>query len=71
MFSLMTELRNHHLEPKRFRMVYPDRNHPANLVLVEGVKDGRPRLHPLPPLIIYEQNGALTNEMKSVYHMSE
>ena len=67
MFSLMTDLR----EPKRFRMVYPDRNHPANLVLVEGVKDGRPRLHPLPPLIIYEQNGTLTNEMKSIYHMSE
>ncbi len=69
MFSLMTELHSEHLEPKRFRLVYPDQNHPANLVLLEAVKDAKPRLHPLPPLLIYEQNGSLTNELKSIYHI--
>lgn len=71
MFSLMTELQREHLEPKRFRLVYPDLNHPANLVLLEAVKDARPRLHPLPPLLIYDQIGNLTNELKSIYHMQE
>ena len=70
MFSLMTELQHQHLEPKRFRLVYPDIMHPANLVLLEAVKDARPRLHPLPPLLIYEKNGDLTNEIKSIYHIS-
>ena len=71
MFSLMTELHQEHLEPKRFRMVYPDLDHPANLVLMEAVKDAKPRLHPMPPLIISNQNGTLTNELKSIYHMQE
>ena len=69
MFSLMTELHQQHLEPKHFRLVYPDVAHPANLVLLEAVKDARPRLHPMPPLIIYNQNRTLTNELKSIYHI--
>lgn len=71
MFSLMTELRKQHLEPKRFRLVYPDLNHPANLVLLEAVKDARPTLLPMAPLIVNNQNGTLTNELKSIYHIKE
>lgn len=67
MLSLMTELRDQHLEPKRFRLVYPDVKHPANLVLVEAVRDARPRLHPMPPLLICDEAGNLTNELKSIY----
>ena len=71
MFSLMTELRAAHLEPKHFRLVYPDAKHGANLVLMEAVKDARPLLQPMPPLIVCQENGDLTNELKSIYHMLE
>ena len=69
MLFLMKLLQKHHLEPKKFRLVYPYIHKPANLVLIEAVKDARPMLHPLPPLIIYEKDGNLTNELKSVYHL--
>ena len=69
MLYLMKLLQKHHLEPKRFRLVYPYIHKPANLVLLEAVKDARPTLHPLKPLIIYEENGNLTKELKSVYHL--
>ena len=69
MLFLMEQLHVYHLEPKRFRLVYPYATKPANLVLVEAVKDARPTLHPMPPLIIYEEDGSLTNELKSVYHI--
>lgn len=69
MLFLTDCLRRRHLEPKRFRMVYPYADKPANLVLIEAVKDARPTLHPLPPLIIYEKDGSLTKELKSVYHL--
>lgn len=69
MLFLMMRLQEHHLEPKRFRLVYPYASKPANLVLIEAVKDARPTLHPMPPLIIYETDGSLTNELKSVYHI--
>ncbi len=71
MFSLMTALKAAHLEPKHFRLVYPDIKHPANLVLMEAVKDARPLLQPMPPLIVHTEAGDLTNELKSIYHMEE
>ena len=69
MLYIMKILQKHHLEPKRFQMVYPYLHKPANLVLIEAVKDARPMLHPMKPLVIYEKDGSLTNELKSVYHL--
>ena len=71
MLFVMKRLQSHHLEPKRFRMVYPYARKPANLVLIEAVKDARPMLHPMPPLVIYREDGSLTDELKSVYHIQE
>ena len=69
MLFLMKKLQLNHLEPKRFQLVYPYPSKPANLVLIEAVKDAKPMLHPMPPLIIYNHDGSLTNDLKSVYHM--
>ena len=69
MFQAMMMMHKYHLEPKRFQMIYPYENKPANLVLIEAVKDARPTLHPMPPLIIYTKDHQLTNRLKSVYHM--
>ena len=69
MLFLMKQMQLHHLEPKHFQLVYPAVHKPAYLVLVEGIKDAKPMLHPMPPLIAYEKDGSLTNELKSVYHL--
>ena len=71
MLYIMKKLQQYHLEPKRIRMVYPSIQKPSNLVLIEAVKDAKPMIHPLPPMIIYQEDGTLTNELKSVYHISE
>jgi tRNA1(Val) A37 N6-methylase TrmN6 len=71
MLFIMKKMQENHLEPKRFRMVYPKVNKPANLVLIEAVKDAKQTLHPMPPLIIFENSGNLTSELKSVYHIQE
>ena len=71
MLYVMELLQACHLEPKRFQLVYPSVDRPANLVLVEAVKDAKPTLHPMKPLIIYKKDGDLTNELKSVYHIMD
>ena len=71
MLFLMKTLQKYHLEPKRFQLVYPFADKPANLVLIEAVKDAKPMLHPMCPMIIYEKDGVLTNKLKSVYHVQE
>ena len=71
MLELMRLLSDAHLEPKRFRLVYPYAEKPANLVLIEAQKDARPMLHPMPPLIVYEQDGSMTAELKRIYHITD
>ena len=71
MLEAMKQLQEAHLEPKRFQLVYPYADKPANLVLIEAVKDAKPMLHPMDPLIIYEKNRDLTNRLKSVYHINQ
>lgn len=71
MLSVMNLMAVQHLEPKRFQLVYPQADGAANLVLIEGVKDARPSLHPMKPLVIFDEKKDLTNELKSIYHISE
>lgn len=71
MLSLMNDLSRAALIPKRFRLIYPRVDKPANLVLVEAVKDARPTLQPEPPLIVYEQDGTMTLELRKIYHQQD
>lgn len=70
MLELMQSMEQARLVPKRFRLIYPAAHKPANLVLVEAVKDAKPMLHPEPPLIVYEADGSMTEELKRIYHMT-
>lgn len=70
MLEMMTAMQTAHLEPKRFRLIYPAEHKAANLVLIEAMKDARPMLHPEPPLIVYKADGSMTPELKRIYHMA-
>lgn len=70
MLEAMQGLAAARLQPKRFRLIYPAADKPANLVLIEAMKDAKPMLHPEPPLIVYEADGSMTAELKRIYHLS-
>lgn len=67
MLSIMEELKKHHIEPKRFRLIYPFTDKPANLVLIEAAKDAKPGLLSMSPLIVYKTQGEYTSEVKEIY----
>lgn len=69
MLEVMNALKGAHLEPKRFRLIYPAANKAANLVMVEAVKDAKPMLHTEPPLIVYHADGSMTEELQRIYHI--
>ena len=71
MLEAMTALTKARLEPKRFRLIYPSADKPANLVLIEAMKDAKPMLHPEPPLIVYNKDGSMTQELKRIYHITD
>ncbi len=63
-FTLMTTYK---LEPKRMRMVYPYLDAEPNMVLIEGVRGGKPRLSVEKPLIVYKERGKYTDEIYDIY----
>jgi tRNA1Val (adenine37-N6)-methyltransferase len=53
--KLLAGMRELNLEPKRMRMIHPDLNMPAKLILVEGCKDAGEELRVLPPIFLNSQ----------------
>lgn len=62
--SLMTK---YHIEPKRMRLVYPYVDAEPNMVLIEGLRGGKPRMTVEKPLIVYKESGKYTDEIYDLY----
>lgn len=65
--EIFEQMRKYGIEPKRIRLVHPFIDKPANMVLVEGVRGGRPMLKVEEPLIIYKEQGKYTQEVIDLY----
>lgn len=65
--DIFRSMNRHHLEPKRMRMVQPMADKEPNMVLIEAVRGGRPRLAVERPLVIYERQGVYTEEVRKLY----
>jgi tRNA1(Val) A37 N6-methylase TrmN6 len=61
-------MRQYKLEPKRLQFVYPKQGKEANMLLVEGVKQGSPDLKVLPPLYIYNKDHEYTPEISEMLY---
>lgn len=69
MAEIIRTLGRYRLEPKRLRLVYPFADKEPNMLLVECLLYGRPRVKVEPPLIIYEKPGVYTREVRELYNM--
>jgi len=65
--EIMTTLSQYKLEPKRMQLVYPYIDKEPNMVLVEAVRGGKPRMTVEKPLIIFESPGVYMPEIRDVY----
>ncbi len=65
--EIITVLKKYHLEPKRMRLVYPFIDKEPNMVLIEAVRGGKPRMQVEPPLIVYRDVGVYTDEIINIY----
>jgi len=64
--DILSQMRKEHIEPKLIRMVHSSPDAEARLILVEGVKEGRPGLKVASALTIYDQKGDYTAEVKQM-----
>lgn len=69
--DIFETMRKYNIEPKRIRPVQSRPHLPPYVVLVEGVKDGRPYMNWEPTLYIYDADGNESSEIKRIYHREE
>ena len=65
--DIMVLMREYHLEPKRMKLVYPYIDKDPNMVLIEGLRGGRPRMTVEKPLVVYKEPGVYTDEIYEIY----
>ncbi|MCF2679144.1 tRNA1(Val) (adenine(37)-N6)-methyltransferase [Faecalicatena contorta] len=67
--EILAKMTQYGIEPKRMRLVHPYIDKEPNMVLVEGMRGGRPRMQVEPPLVVYEKEGRYTQELLEMYGM--
>lgn len=65
--EIMCLMHQYGLEPKRMRLVYPFVDKEPNMVLIEGLRGGKPRITVEKPLIVYQEPGIYTDEIYDIY----
>lgn len=61
-------MRQYRIEPKRVRYVHARAGEEAMMILIEGMKDGKPEIRTLPPLIVYTDKEQYCEELMEVYY---
>ncbi|MBP3953503.1 tRNA1(Val) (adenine(37)-N6)-methyltransferase [Bacillus suaedae] len=65
--DLMTMMREYRVEPKRIQFIHPKPEKEANMVLIEGIKDGSPGVNCLPPIVVYKADGTYSEQFLEIY----
>jgi len=60
-------MKKNNIEPKRAQFIYPKINKRANILLIEGVKNGKPGLEIMAPLYSHNEYGEYTEEIKNFF----
>lgn len=66
--EILAKMSAYRIEPKRMRLVHPFVDKEPNMVLIEGLRGGKPRMKVEPPLIVYQRDGGYTEEVLRIYN---
>ena len=67
LIDVLSIMRKYNIEPKKIRLVYPKKNKEANILLIEGKKNGKKGLKILPPLYSHNEDGSYTKEIQKYF----
>ncbi len=67
LIELIELFRKYKIEPKRIQLIYPKDNTNANIVLIEGRKNGNPGLKILPSIITHNSDNSYTDDINNYF----
>ena len=65
--ELVQHMKSCRLEPKNVRFIHSRRNSESKLMMMEGIKQGRPGLKVGPPIVIYNEDATYTEEVDAMF----
>ena len=67
LIDILLLMRKNNIEPKKIQFIYPKIGSDANILLIEGRKNGKLGLKILKPLITHNSDGGYTDEIKKYF----
>ena len=67
MIEIIDLMKKYGIEPKKMRLVYPKRGKDANILLIEGIKNGKPGFKILSPLYTHNEDGSYVDEIRMMF----
>ena len=67
LLDILNSMQKYNIEPKKIQFIYPKTNMEANILLVEGKKNGNKGLKILPPIYTHLENGEYTEQIKKYF----
>lgn len=65
--DIIETMKKHNISPKRVQFIYPKKGKDANILLIEGTKNGNPGIKILPPLFAHNDDGSYTEEIERYF----
>ena len=65
--DIIISMKKYDIEPKRIQFVYPKKDKDANILLIEGKKNGRPGIKIEPPIYTHDENGEYSMQVKNFF----
>ena len=71
LIEIINLMQKNGIEPKKLQLVYPKKGKDANMLLIEGIKNGKSGLKILKPLVVHDDNGEYVLEIKKMFGSDE
>ena len=67
LIEIIELFRKYKIEPKKIQIIYPKENSEANIILIEGRKNGNRGLKIMPPIIAHNADGSYSDDVKRFF----
>ena len=67
LIDIIEAMKRYNIEPKRIQFIYPKRDKEANILLIEGTKNGKSGIKIMPPLFVHNEDGSYTESVKKYF----
>ena len=67
LIEIIETMKDNNIEPKKMQLIYPYKDKNANILLIEGSKNGKPGLKILSPIYAHNEDGSYSKEIKKFF----